>query len=160
MADLSFPSSPTVGQTFTDPNGKLWTWNGGEWDYNSNGSAGSAGATGATGATGTSGPTGATGSTGPAGTGTVGSTGATGTAGTQGATGATGSAGATGSTGLTGATGPAGSGSAAAGSTTQVQYNLTGTVAGASGLNIDTDQLPILPSQGAATPASPPSGFF
>lgn len=126
MADLSFPSSPTVGQTYTDPNGKVWVWNGEEWDYASSGGGG--GSAGATGATGPAGSNGATGATGPAGTGTIGSTGiqgatgatgltgspgptgATGPVGSTGATGTAGTPGATGATGLTGATGSAASG--------------------------------------------------
>lgn len=32
MAQLSFPASPTNGQTYTDPNGKVWTYDSVKWN--------------------------------------------------------------------------------------------------------------------------------
>lgn len=95
---LSFPSSPTLNQTYTASD-NTWVWTGSAWDLVRQ----------AAGATGPTGPTGPTGSTGPVGvTGSQGLTGATGPTGPTGAVGATGPSGATGPIGVTGVTGPNG----------------------------------------------------
>jgi len=60
MAAITFPTSPTVGQSFTSGD-RSWTWNGTTWGSNA------AVITGPTGATGVAGATGADGATGPAG---------------------------------------------------------------------------------------------
>ena len=100
------------------------------------GLTGPTGPTGSTGSTGPTGPTGAQGIQGIAGpTGPTGPTGSTGTTGNTGPTGPTGAAstvaGPTGPTGNTGPTGPAGT-ATPGGSNTQVQYNNSGVLAGAS----------------------------
>jgi len=103
----------------------------------SRGATGIQGATGPQGATGIS-VTGATGSAGP--TGPQGATGVTGPTGPTGLTGATGSAGPTGPTGPTGSTGPTGATGATpaiGGSTTQVQFNNAGSLAGSANLTFN-----------------------
>ncbi len=90
---LSFPSSPTLGQTYSS-SGSTWTWNGSVWDL-VRVAAGATGPTGVTGPTGPTGVTGPTGATGPIST----------TPGPTGPTGVTGPSGATGPTGVTGPTG-------------------------------------------------------
>lgn len=119
---LDFPTSPTIGQSYS-LTGRTWIWDGSGWTLTNVGTQGATGATGPAGTPGTAAPgtpgaTGATGAPGTAGSnGTIGvdgATGATGPAGTAGspgtagATGATGTAGTPGSAGATGATGIAG----------------------------------------------------
>ena len=73
---LSFPSSPTLNQTYTAGT-KTWSWNGTAWTLSFSGltgltgatGAGLTGATGASGVAGVNGATGVAGATGPAGTG-------------------------------------------------------------------------------------------
>ena len=84
---------------------------------------------GSQGATGVAGPTGPTGLTGP--------TGATGVTGPTGPTGPTGGQGATGLTGPTGPTGATGATPAIGGSTTQVQFNNAGSLAGSANLTFN-----------------------
>ena len=95
MAAFNFPSSPSIGATYT-ANGVTFTYSSsvGAWQRSS--------AVGAQGATGNTGPTGSTGNTGA-----QGATGSTGPTGPTGSTGAQGAAGAQGATGSTGPTGPA-----------------------------------------------------
>ncbi len=129
---ITFPASPTINQTYTDPNGNIWVWTGSVWQAQSGGKTGATGATGATGTAGSQGATGLTGSPGPTGaTGATGTQGATGTVGSTGATGV-GTTGATGATGLTGSPGPTGA-TGATGVGTQGATGATGT-AGATGL--------------------------
>lgn len=75
---ITFPPNPTVNQTYTDDNSRVWLYNGRGWTRTLVG-AGATGATGATGIQGNIGP--------------VGATGTNGTIGIDGATGATGPAG-------------------------------------------------------------------
>jgi len=89
------------------------------------------GPTGATGSVGAVGPTGPTGAASTV-AGPTGPTGATGAASTV-----AGPTGPTGSTGAGGPTGPTGSTPAIGGSTTQVQYNLTGAFAGSANLTFN-----------------------
>lgn len=113
----SFPSNPNVGELFykTDD----------DWLYAYNGSAWTA-------AIGPTGPTGAVGPTGPQGV-----AGDTGPTGPQGAAGPTGDTGPTGPVGLTGAAGPTGATPAIGGSSTQVMYNSSGSLAGSASFVFD-----------------------
>jgi hypothetical protein len=121
-------------------------WRGdGTWASGISGPTGPTGPAGPTGLTGPTGPTGPT-STTPGPTGPTGPTGATGPNGPQGIQGVQGNPGPTGPTGLTGPTGPAGppgpTGTGTpGGSSTQVQYNSSGTFAGSSNLTFDGTNL-------------------
>ena len=140
MAEINFPTSPSIGQIYNF-NGRSWIWNGLGWAaYALPASVGPTGPTGPTGSTGPAstvpGPTGATviGPTGPTGatgapstvTGPTGPTGAS----ITGPTGATGAASnVTGPTGPTGAsvTGPTGAaGSSITGPTGPTGLSITG----------------------------------
>jgi hypothetical protein len=103
------------------------------------------GPTGPTGAIGSTGPTGPTGATGAASTvtGPTGPTGATGAASTV--------TGPTGPTGAIGPTGPTGATPAIGGSTTQVQYNNAGALAGSANLTWTGTQLAVIGSVNATT---------
>lgn len=141
MTSINFPSSPTIGESFS-VGGRTWVWDGAVWNYiGMAGPSGPSGPVGATGPSGVAGANGPTGSTGP-----QGATGVSGTSGSNGATGATGPAGTSGSNGATGPTGPAGS-SGSAGST-----GATGATgpAGSSGSAGST----------GATGATGPAGLF
>ena len=105
------------------------------------GNVGLTGPTGAQGIQGVTGPTGAQGIQGP--TGPTGPTGATGAASTV-----------TGPTGPTGLTGPTGATPAIGGSTTQVQYNNAGALAGSANLVWTGTQLSVVGSINATTGVS------
>ena len=125
------------------------------------GASGLQGLVGATGLQGLVGATGLQGLIGPTGLqGLIGATGLQGligATGLQGLIGATGLQGLVGATGIKGPTGPAGS-VTIGGSTTQVQYNNAGTLAGTANLTIDTDYFPILGDQTSPPPTVPASG--
>jgi len=133
VADINFPDSPTLNDTFSD-GVSTWIWTGVAWDLVIASVIGPTGPTGATGAdssvtgrptgaagadiTGPTGPYGPTGATGPTGaegargfdgpTGPQGPTGPLGPTGPDGLIGATGAQGATGPTGARGFVGPTG----------------------------------------------------
>lgn len=117
------------------------------------GTTGSVGPTGSTGANGPTGPTGPTGAAsnvaGPTGPTGFGPTGATGTKGPTGPTGPTGF----GPTGPTGPTGATGATPAIGGSTTQVQYNNGGALAGSSAMTFSSGALTALVSPSTARAA-------
>jgi hypothetical protein len=116
MVALNFPTSPSIGQTYS-ANGKTFVWNGESWLGSNSGFVGSRGDTGFTGSIGFTGSQGA-GFTGSAGTngftgsqgiqGIIGYTGSQGLQGVQGIIGYTGSQGDTGFTGSVGFTGSKG----------------------------------------------------
>jgi alpha-tubulin suppressor-like RCC1 family protein len=109
MSALDFPDNPTPGEQYTDPNGKVWTYNGVVWNASIDGPI--VGATGVSGFSGNSGATGTSGFSGQNGTiGSDGSTGATGISGFSGTSGFSGFSGISGYSGDTGATGSGTSG--------------------------------------------------
>lgn len=126
------PTGPTGPIGMTGPTGPLGP-------TGPTGPVGNLGPTGPTGLEGVRGPTGPTGAFGGP-TGPLGPTGPTGSAGAVGATGSTGPTGPTGPTGGVGPTGPAAS---PGGSTTQVQYNNAGVLAGAAGITTDGTSLTV-----------------
>lgn len=104
---IIFPSSPTIGQVYTNStSGDSWKWNGYAWE--SLGNVNPIGPAGSVGPVGPTGPIGPTGPSGGGGSGLTGPAGATGPAGPQGVQGVTGSAGSNGATGPQGLTGPSG----------------------------------------------------
>jgi alpha-tubulin suppressor-like RCC1 family protein len=106
MSALDFPDNPTPGEQYTDPNGKVWTYNGVVWNASIDGPI-----VGATGVSGFSGNSGATGTSGFSGqNGTIGSDGATGATGISGFSGTSGFSGFSGISGYSGDTGATGSG--------------------------------------------------
>jgi alpha-tubulin suppressor-like RCC1 family protein len=106
MSALNFPDNPTPGEQYTDPTGKVWTYNGVVWNASINGPT-----VGATGISGFSGNSGATGTSGFSGqNGIIGVDGATGISGFSGTSGFSGFSGISGYSGVSGATGSGTSG--------------------------------------------------
>jgi alpha-tubulin suppressor-like RCC1 family protein len=106
MSALNFPDNPTPGEQYTDPTGKVWTYNGVVWNASINGPT-----VGATGISGFSGNSGATGTSGFSGqNGIIGTDGATGISGFSGTSGFSGFSGISGYSGVSGATGSGTSG--------------------------------------------------
>jgi hypothetical protein len=106
MSALNFPDNPTPGEQYTDPTGKVWTYNGVVWNASINGPT-----IGATGISGFSGNSGATGTSGFSGqNGIIGVDGATGISGFSGTSGFSGFSGISGYSGVSGATGSGTSG--------------------------------------------------
>ena len=134
---------PTGGTGPTGPTGAASSVAGPTGPTGANGTTGPTGPTGAAssvvGPTGPTGPYGAAGPNGP--TGPTGSTGAGGPTGPTGTTGAGGPTGPTGTAGSTGPTGPTGATPAIGGSTTQIQYNSSGALAGSSKLTFSGSSL-------------------
>lgn len=134
---------PTGGTGPTGPTGAASSVAGPTGPTGANGTTGPTGPTGAAssvvGPTGPTGPYGAAGPNGP--TGPTGTTGAGGPTGPTGTTGAGGPTGPTGTAGSTGPTGPTGATPAIGGSTTQIQYNSSGALAGSSKMTFSGSSL-------------------